>query len=105
MTESTSYKLHMDWQTVAKLALLVVCLYILYILKDIIIWFIFALVVSILFNFAIDSLQRKKVPRIVSTTFLYSGFFALLGFFIYKTAPILLYEIQDFMTSLPAYLK
>ncbi|MEK7104131.1 MAG: AI-2E family transporter [Patescibacteria group bacterium] len=105
MTKEPIYSLHMDWQTVAKLALLVVCLYVLYILKDIIIWFIFALVVSILFNFAIDSLQRKKVPRIVSATFLYLGFFALLGFFIYKTAPILLYELQDFMANLPAYLK
>lgn len=100
-----SYSLHMDWQTVAKLAILVVCLYLVFILKDIIIWFVFALVVSIFFNFAIDSLQKKKVPRIVSATFLYLGFFALLGFFIYKTAPILLYELQDFLANLPTYLK
>ena len=100
-----AYSLHMDWQTVAKLAILVICLYLVFILKDIIIWFVFALVVSILFNFAIDSLQKKKVPRIVSATFLYLGFFALLGLFIYKTAPILLYELQDFMANLPTYLK
>lgn len=100
-----AYVLHMDWQTVAKMALLVVCLYLTFILKDIIIWFVFALVISILFNFSIDSLQKKKVPRIVSAAFLYLGFFFLLGFFIYKTAPILLFEIQDFMTSLPVYLK
>ena len=100
-----SYALHMDWQTVAKLAILVICLYLTFILKDIIIWFVFALVISILFNFIIDSLQKKKVPRIVSATFLYLGFFALLGFFIYKTAPILLYELEDFMANLPAYLK
>ncbi len=101
----SSYSLHMDWQTVAKLAVLVVCLYVLYILKDIIIWFVFALVVSILFNFLIDGLQKKRVPRIVSATVLYLGFFALLGFFIYKTAPLLLHEIQDFMVNLPVYLK
>ncbi len=99
------HSLHMDWQTVAKLAVLVVCLYVLYILKDITIWFVFALVVSILFNFLIDGLQKKRVPRIVSATVLYLGFFALLGFFIYKTAPLLLHEIQEFMGSLPVYLK
>ncbi|MDD5738552.1 MAG: AI-2E family transporter [Candidatus Pacebacteria bacterium] len=105
MNETTHYKLHMDWQTVAKLALLVICLYLIFILKDVIIWFVFALVISVLFNFLIDGLQKRRVPRIVSTTVLYLGFFALLGFFIYKTAPILLYEIQEFIASLPAYLK
>ncbi|MFH0739830.1 MAG: AI-2E family transporter [bacterium] len=105
MKEKEIYNLHLDWQSAAKLTLLVVGLYVLYILKDIIIWFIFALVISILFNFAIDGLQKRKVPRIVSTSVLYLGFFALLGFFIYKTAPILLYEIQEFVANLPAYLK
>lgn len=105
MKDATNYSLHMDWMTMAKIAALTVCLYVLYILKDIIIWFVFALVISILFNFLIDGLQKKRVPRIVSATFLYMGFFALLGFFIYKTAPLLLYEIEEFMSSLPAYLK
>ena len=105
MRDKEIYNLHLDWQSTAKLTLLVVGLYVLYIVKDIIIWFIFALVISILFNFLIDGLQKRKVPRIVSTTFLYLGFFALLGFFIYKTAPLLLYEFQEFMANLPAYLK
>ncbi len=105
MKDGIIYNLHLDWQSAAKLAFLVVCLYVLYILKDIIIWFIFALVISILFNFLIDGLQKRKVPRIISTTVLYLGFFALLGFFIYKTAPILLYEIQEFLANLPVYLK
>ncbi len=105
MNEITNYKLHMDWQTVAKLALLVICLYLIFILKDVIIWFVFALVISVLFNFLIDGLQKRRVPRIISTTILYLGFFALLGFFIYKTAPILLYELQEFVANLPAYLK
>jgi len=105
MKDKEIYNLHLDWQSATKLALLVVCLYVLYLVKDIIIWFIFALVISILFNFLIDGLQKRRVPRIISTTFLYLGFFALLGFFIYKTAPILLYEIQDFVANLPLYLK
>lgn len=105
MKDETIQNLHLDWQSAGKLAFLIICLYVLYILKDIIIWFIFALVVSILFNFLIDGLQKRRVPRIVSTTFLYLGFFALLGFFIYKTAPLLLSEIQDFIANLPVYLK
>lgn len=99
------YNLHFDWKAVLKAAVLVVCLYILYIVKDIIVWFVFALVVSILFNFLIDGLQKRYVPRIVSATVLYLGFFALLGFFIYKTAPLMLNELQDFTANLPAYLK
>ncbi|MCL5011228.1 MAG: AI-2E family transporter [Patescibacteria group bacterium] len=102
---STSYKLHIDWSTIAKIGGLVVCLYVLYIIKSIIIWFVFALVIAILFNFLIDALERKKIPRLASAAVLYLGVFALVGFFVYKTAPLMLYEMQDFMKNLPLYLK
>lgn len=80
-------------------------MYILYLIKDIIIWFIFALIISVLFNFLIDYLEKKRIPRIVSASVLYLAVFALIGFFIYKTAPLMLYEIQEFMANLPTYLK
>jgi len=101
----SSFNFYLGWQAIARLAVLIIVLYVLYILKDIIIWFVFALMVAILFNFLIDGLQKKGVPRFISTPVLYLGFFTLLGFFIYKTAPLLLAEIQDFIANLPVYLK
>ena len=46
--------LNVNWDICLKLSVLVVLLYFLYLIKDLVIWFIFALVLAILFNFPID---------------------------------------------------
>lgn len=92
-------------KAILKVFLAVVFLYALFLIKSVIIWFIFALIIAILFNFAIDPLEKKRVPRIVSASLLYFGVFALIGWVIYKTAPFLLNEIQEFYGNLPVYLN
>ncbi len=94
-----------SWGTILKILAAVICLYILYLIKDIIVWFVFALVIGILFNFIIDFLEKKKIPRVAATIILYLGIFAALSFFIYKTAPVLLSEIKGFSQNLPQYLQ
>ncbi len=97
--------LNISWGTISKIIVAVIAVYILFTVKDIIVWFIFALVLGILFNYVIDILEKKKIPRILSALLLYLAVFALLGFFIYKTAPILLNEFQDFAKNFPQYLQ
>ena len=94
-----------SWGAIFKILAAVVCLYILYLIKDLIVWFIFALVIGILFNFIIDFLEKKRIPRIAATVILYFGVFAAISFFIYKTAPLFLSEIQEFTQNLPQYLQ
>lgn len=96
---------NLNWGTIWKIVFAVIFLYVLYIVKDIIIWFVFALILGILFNYLIDILEKKKVPRVVSAPILYIGVFALISFFIYKTAPIIFNELTDFSNNLPVYLK
>lgn len=102
-TEIASFNI--SWSAVIKILLAVILLYVIFVIKDIIIWFVFALVISVLFNYIIDLLEKKRVPRLLSTTFLYLGFLALAGFFIYMTAPLLLDELQDFIKHFPQYVK
>ncbi|MDI6882942.1 MAG: AI-2E family transporter [Patescibacteria group bacterium] len=97
--------LNIKWQTILKVVLAVVFLYLLYLLKDIIIWFIFAFIIAILFNYSIDFLEKKKIPRVAGTVILYFGIFLLLSFFIYKTAPIILSEIKEFSQKFPYFLQ
>lgn len=97
--------LTLNWGVVLKFLVVIVCLYILFLLKDIIIWFIFALIISVLFNFVIDFLERKRIPRLITSIILYCGVFVLLSFFVYKIAPILLSEIKEFVQNIPYYLQ
>jgi len=58
-----------------------------------------------LFNFIIDPLEKKKIPRIVSALFLYFLVFVAVAFFVYKAAPIFIDEIKDFAENFPLYLS
>ncbi len=97
--------LNISWGTISKIIVATIAIYIIFLIQNIIIWFIFALVIAILFNYVIDALAKKKVPRILSAAFLYLCVFALISYFIYKTAPVILNEFKDFAQNFPSYLR
>ncbi|MBU2579063.1 AI-2E family transporter [Patescibacteria group bacterium] len=97
--------LNMNWNFCFKITATVVLLYFLFVSRELIIWFIFALILSILFNFSIDFLEQKKIPRILAAIIIYFGFLAIIGFSLYKIAPIFLLEIKQFSSDLPLYFQ
>ncbi len=96
---------NISWDFCLKISFLVIFLYFLYLIKDLVIWFIFALVLAILFNFVIDFLQKKRIPRYLSAMVIYFGVFLIFAFACYKTSPIFLREIKQFSLNLPLYLQ
>jgi predicted PurR-regulated permease PerM len=105
MNIETSKKFDVAWEAILKIAIGIICLYVLYNIRELLIWFVFAVVLSILFNPAIDFLQRRKIPRILSTIFIYVGFFGILSLLIYLIVPIFVHEIQQFITAFPQYFE
>lgn len=101
----TQTNFNITTETVIKVVFAIIGLYVLFVIKDVIIWFVFALIIAILFNYLIDSLEKKRIPRVISATILYFGVFILLGFFIYKSAPLILGEIQEFSGNLQIHLQ
>lgn len=97
--------LDISWGTIFKIGIAVVLFYFIYLLKDILIWFVFALIISVLFNPAIDFLQRKKVPRSLAVIFVYISSFGILGFSIYQIVPLFISEIQQFLQFFPQYFE
>lgn len=95
--------LDISWGTIVKLSVLVLSLYILYQIKDILVWFIFALIISILINPAVDFLRKLKIPRVLAVTFVYVGIFGILSLIIYFTVPTFLSETKQFSQLLPQY--
>lgn len=97
--------LDISWGTLFKIGIACFIFYVLYLIKDILIWFIFALVISILFTPAIDFLQKRRVPRAVATVSIFVFVFGLLGLLIYSIAPIFVEEIQQFTKLFPQYFE
>ncbi len=96
--------LDISWESILKIALAAGFFYILYILRDMSIWIIFSLIISILFNPAINFL-RKFMPRVLAAILVYVTIFGIVGISIYLVAPIFIKEINQFSQSFPTYFE
>jgi len=96
--------LDISWGTILKIAVAFLVFYLLYLIRDILVWIVFALIISILFNPAINFLQRF-LTRVLATILVYTVLFGILGFLLYSTAPLFISEIQQFSQAFPEYFE
>ncbi len=97
--------LDIAWGTIFKIATVCFSLYVVYLIQDIIVWFIFALTISILFNPLISWVHKRKIPRPVAVIMVYLVIFGLLGFIIGSTGSLFAGEIKDFTSNFSQYLE
>jgi predicted PurR-regulated permease PerM len=97
--------LDISWRTIAKISIAVAIFYLFFAVRDILIWFIFALTISVLFNPAVNFLQKRKIPRGLAVVFIYVGTFGFLSILIYLVVPIFIVEIQSFLNAFPEYFE
>lgn len=97
--------LDISWSTLLKIALLVLIFYIFYQIQHILIWFVFAVIISILFEPAVEFLRKLKIPRTLGVCFVYAAFFGILILIIYFTIPLFISEIKQFSQLLPQYFE
>lgn len=97
--------LDISWGTIGKIAVAMVSLYFIFLLKDIVIWTVFGVVIAVVFDPLIGFLQRVKIPRVVGAVATYVVVFGLTGLFLYNLAPFFSSEIQRFSQLLPRYLE
>ena len=97
--------LDVSWRTILKISVTVVIFYVLFSIRDILIWFIFALTISVLFNPAINFLQKRKIPRLLGVIVVYVGIFGLFTFLIFLVVPLFSSEIRTFLETFPQYFE
>jgi predicted PurR-regulated permease PerM len=104
-TERSSGPVFLDvsWASIVRIAFAASVIYLIYFIGNILIWLIFALIISILFNPAINFFHKLKIPRLLSAIFVYLSIFIILGVLVYAMAPLLFVEIQHFSDKLPEY--
>jgi predicted PurR-regulated permease PerM len=96
--------LDISWKTILKVLTAVFILYVLYLARDIALWFFFALIISVLLAPAVNFLRWLHIPKIAAIVLVYLSIFGLLGFLIYITAPIFIFELKQFSQQIPEYL-
>lgn len=97
--------LDVSWQTIGKIFLAGCIFYGLFLVRDLVVWFFFALIISLLLDPGIAFLQRFKIPKIVAVAMVYLSIFGVLGFCIYLLAPAFLTEINQFGKNIPDYFE
>jgi len=95
--------LDVSWLTIAKIFLAIFIFYFIYLTKEIVLWFFFALAISVLLEPAISFLKRLWVPRILSVLFVYFSIFGILGILIYLISPVFISELRHLVQNFPVY--
>ena len=102
MSEQT---LDISWETIIKIFIAGFVLYILFLARDIVVLFFFALIISLLIEPAVDFLRKLRLPRIFAVILIYLSILGLVGLIIYLTAPIFIFEISQLAQNIPDYFE
>ena len=97
--------LDISWQTILKVFMTGFVLYLLFLARDILVWFFFALIISILLEPAVAFLVRLKVPKVIAVIAVYSAIFGAVGLMVYITAPVFVFELKQFSNNIPTYFQ
>src|SRR3989338_6103182 len=96
-------RLDVSWETISKILLAGFCVYALFLVRDVVVWFFFALIISLLLEPAIKFLVRWRIPKVVAVIVVYLAIFGVLSLVIYLSAPIFIYEINQLAQNIPDY--
>ncbi len=94
-----------SWKSILKILIVFFGCYIVYLIKDILVWIVFSSIVSIIFDPAINLVRKKTVTRPIAVLIVYSSLFVLLGLFAYWMMPVFAAEIQQFTRLFPQYFE
>jgi len=95
--------LDISWKTIAKVFIAIFIFYLIYLAREIALWFFFGLAISILLEPAINFLRKLWIPKMVAIILIYVSILGLLGLLVYITAPIFIVELKQFSNYLPDY--
>lgn len=98
-------KLDISWETIFKISIAVVSLYLIYLIRSVLVWFLFSLIISVMLEPLFDFFQKRKIPRIISVIIVYLLIFGLISFLIYLSIPLFVSEINQFSQIFPDYFE
>lgn len=100
-------KLSIDISTasIIRVVLVLLALWFVYVIRDIIAIVFVSLIISAALSPVVDKLNRHKIPRTLSITFIYLLALGALGAIIYFVLPPMIIQIKQLADSLPVYFR
>lgn len=97
--------LDISWNTILKVGIAILFFYLIFSVRHILVWLIFALIISILLEPAIEFLEKRKIPRALSAALIYLLLFCFISFLVYFSALPLFNELQKLAQLFPQYFE
>src|SRR3989344_9153792 len=105
MSDNGSEQQAMMWDvsvgTIVKVVGVLLFFVVAYLLRDIFIILMFAIVIASAVTPFADWVEKKKIPRILGVGFLYLSIFVLVGFLVSLVVPFVTGEINQLIQDLP----
>ncbi len=103
--KNTPQTLDISWGTIIKIVVAILGIYFIYQISEILVWIVFAFIISILLNPLVEWMKKIRIPQYVSVITVYAGVFGLISLFAYLTVPVLYSELKTLATDIPKHIE
>jgi len=100
------------WRSLFKVVAVVILFYLLYLIRNVIVWLFLGWIIATLLNPLIDIIEKKGTPRTVSAAIVYTAILLFMGLIIYIVVPPLVSEVTilsssfvDYFAQIPSFLS
>lgn len=100
-----SQRIEVTAENFSKLLILVAVVTFIYLIRDIVLLLFLAVIISSALQPIVDLLEKESVPRWLAVLFIFFSTFFLLGIFIGKIIPPLIFQGQSLLNSLPVFIQ
>lgn len=91
--------------TIFRVIFIILILLFLYLIREVIVIFLFALIIASAFASAVNLLEKIKIPRVLGALIVYIVIIGLLGFLLSLVIPPLAKQVKDLSSNLPEYIE
>jgi len=93
-------KFEISWTTLWRIFLMLLFVIALFLARDALIILFLAIIISSALDGPVSYLQKKKIPRILGTLFIFIGFLLILAVLLYTLVPIAIFELQNLLENI-----
>jgi predicted PurR-regulated permease PerM len=105
MPEKKTQAINISSSTILRVIFIILFLVFLYLIRDIIVIFIFALIVASAMTPIVNVLEKIKIPRVIGTLIVYILFFGIITFLLYLVIPSIARDFEKFSSNFPDYVE
>ncbi len=97
--------INISTRTIVKVIVVLLILALIYLLRDVILILVVSLILTAALNPWVNSLQRRKVPRILATVFIYLAFFGTFIIILILMIPPIAEQVKEVAANFPDYYR